>query len=451
MKHFRPSVSAAVLTLLFANSMSVSGGTQEGRAARKWVASWTTAMGGTYTPTEGFGDSLFYNLYVHPESDLGLPNARAADQTFRMIVKPDLWGDTIRVRFSNVFGDREMRLSAVGVGLQETAAQLVPGTNIAITFGGSPSVVIPKGDQVFSDPIHLHFVTEDTKRWLRGRNLAVSFAISGKSALLSAHSTSVYSYFSRPNSGNLVHEDDDDKFPFVATYFFLVSAVDVLADADTNVICAFGDSITDGGTTVNGYDGWSDVLSRRLHKIYGDKVSVVNMAIAGNTIVANLGHSPPAIARLDRDVLQISGLTSVIWLEGINDLVSGRATLAQITISIRQVVSRLRDKGIMVTGATLTSNLAPALSDRTMKSRRQLYYDPKVNGPRVNDSRQELNRFILGSGVFDSVADMSSATESIHTGALNEGMQIGDYLHPNRAGHEAMTRAIEITSLMSNK
>ena len=101
--------------------------------------------------------------------------------------------------------------------------------------------------------------------------------------------------------------------------------MDVQADPDTVVICAFGDSITDGThTTLNINDRWMNVLSRKLHNAYGNKVSIVNEAIGGNRVVnptpPNAASGPAAVDRLDRDVLGLSGLTDVIWLEGINDL-----------------------------------------------------------------------------------------------------------------------------------
>ena len=46
---------------------------------------------------------------------------------------------------------------------------------------------------------------------------------------------------------------------------------------DTSAIVAFGDSITDGtASTLNGDDRWPDVLSRRLHAAYGDRLSIVD-------------------------------------------------------------------------------------------------------------------------------------------------------------------------------
>ena len=77
------------------------------------------------------------------------------------------------------------------------------------------------------------------------------------------------------------------------------------------------------------------MLSRRLHNAYGNKVSVVNEAIGGNRVippvVANATAGPAAVDRLDRDVLGLSGLTHVIWLEGINDLGAGYGQAASAT------------------------------------------------------------------------------------------------------------------------
>ena len=51
----------------------------------------------------------------------------------------------------------------------------------------------------------------------------------------------------------------------------------MMADPDTRLVVAFGDSLTDGmGASLNGQDRWPDVLSRRLHARFGNKVAVVN-------------------------------------------------------------------------------------------------------------------------------------------------------------------------------
>src|SRR6266699_853736 len=109
----------------------------------------------------------------------------------------------------------------------------------------------------------------------------------------------------------------------------------MMASADSFAVVAFGDSITDGtATTMNGDDRWPDVLSRRLHAAYGTRVSVVNEGIGGNQVLGPTNYTPatpfaggpPAPQRLERDVFGLSGLSAIIWLEGINDFGTGGAT-----------------------------------------------------------------------------------------------------------------------------
>jgi hypothetical protein len=69
------------------------------------------------------------------------------------------------------------------------------------------------------------------------------------------------------------------------------------------------------------------VLARRQHAVYGTKIAVVNAGIGGNQIVGPAEYTPQkpfpggpsAKDRLDRDMLSLSGIAAVVWLEGIND------------------------------------------------------------------------------------------------------------------------------------
>lgn len=94
--------------------------------------------------------------------------------------------------------------------------------------------------------------------------------------------------------------------------------------ADTALVLAFGGSITDGtASTMNGDDRWPDVLSRRLHRAFGNRFAVVNAGIGGNQVAGPAEYSPArpfaggpsAVARLERDELSLSGVSAVIWLE----------------------------------------------------------------------------------------------------------------------------------------
>ena len=438
-----------------ATFLSASSGLAQ-ETGKKWVASWATSPATffVYTPPVAPAPpgppTTFAPANIQP--DLGFPfpdanTAGATEQTFRSIVKPDLWANMMRFRFSNVFGSQPVTFNKVTVGLQEYSGNIVEGTLTPVTFGGKKSVTIPVGQEVFSDGIRLHWVKGPDDPSVQGRNLAVSYSVEGDSGPMTYHSSAfTTSYITAPGSGDHTADLDVFAFEFTTTSFFFLDAVDVLAPADTVVVCAFGDSITDGThSTLNINDRWMNTLSRRLHNAYGNKVSIVNEAISGNRVVnpvvANSAAGPAAVDRLDRDVLGLSGLTDVIWLEGINDIGAGHTTDA-IIAGYQDVVGRLHAKGVKVFGATLTSALGIS------------GVDMGDNGPGHDASRKVLNAFIRNSGgLFDGVEDFDAATLDPATGNMlaeflpnSTFTQLPwDYLHPNHAGYISMGEIVDIT------
>ena len=266
-------------------------------------------------------------------------------------MRPDLWGTRWRVRLSNTFGTKPVVFDGVYVGVQASGGTLVAGTNRRVMFGGQASVTIPAGASMFSDAVALN---APAGPGLDGRKLAVSFHVAGDSGPMTWHAKSLQtSYLTRPGAGAHGAEESDSAFPFTTTSWYFLDAVDVMAPAGTRVICAFGDSITDGtASTINGDDRWPDVFSRRMHAAYGNRVSVVNAGIGGNRIISPdvytpaqpFAGGPSALQRLDRDLLSISGLSGVVFLEGINDLSANSPTDA-IIAGMRDLVPGSAPKG----------------------------------------------------------------------------------------------------------
>ncbi len=438
----------------FLFALAVFAGGPAALAEQHWVATWATAPATSFVyvppvaPAPPGPPTTFAPANIQPDLAFPFPTAStlgATEQTFRSIVKPDLWGKRMRFRFSNVFGSQSVTFDEVTVALQEYSANVVPGTLTRVTFNGEASVTIPAGQEVFSDGIELRWARDDDSAGVQGRNLAVSYSVQGNSGPMSFHSgANTTSYITAPGSGNHTEDLDVFAFEFTTTSWFFLDAVDVMAPEDTVVVCAFGDSITDGThTTLNINDRWMNTLSRRLHNAYGRKVSIVNEAIGGNRVVnpvnPNATSGPAAVDRLDRDVLGLSGLTHVIWLEGINDLGAGHTTDA-IIAGYQNIVSRLHARGIKVFAGTMTSALGISGVDRG------------DNGPGHDASRKVLNNFIRTSGLFDGVEDFDAATLDPNTGNMraeflpnSQFTQLPwDYLHPNHAGYNAMGMAVDI-------
>jgi hypothetical protein len=101
---------ALVALTLIGTSLPSSGDERTKPQQKKWAATWTTSpqdvFAGSSTP------ALVSFAFPNPTTE------GANNQTLRMIVKPDLWGNTIRLRFSNTWGTQPVTLGRVSVGLQ---------------------------------------------------------------------------------------------------------------------------------------------------------------------------------------------------------------------------------------------------------------------------------------------------------------------------------------------
>jgi lysophospholipase L1-like esterase len=437
MKLFARAAAAAAIALLSAAAHAQT------VAATKWVTSWVGSVQGPYPVG---------NPSAQPDQRFAFPAPAngARNQTFRMIVRPDVWGRQARLRFSNAFGTRPLLLDGVHVALALGGPSLIKGSNSAASFAGKPDIAIAPGASAWSDPIDLNFVRDTEASELVGRKLAVSFHVTGESGPMTWHAKALTtSFVTAPDVGAKGASEDEAEFPYPTASWFFLDAVDMMMPADTRLVVAFGDSITDGtASTMNGDDRWPDVLSRRLHRAFGNKIAVVNAGIGGNQVAGPAEYSaakpfaggPSAAARLERDVLSLSGVSAVIWLEGINDFSrNGNAAVDTVTAGMRDVAARLRAHiaGVRVIGATLTSALNA--TNAAHGSREQ------------DDKRRALNAFIKSSGVFDAVADFDAATLDPSTGEIKAQFVPesttggpGDKLHPNRAGYLAMGEAINL-------
>jgi lysophospholipase L1-like esterase len=413
-----------------------------------WVTVWTGSAQGPY-PTG--------NASAQPNLSFAFPTpaSGARDQNFRLIVHPDLLGRSARLRFSNAFGTAPVTFENVHVGEQAIAGTIVHGTNAPVAFGGKASVTVPPGQSVWSDAVNLRFVHDPADPALAGRKLAVSFHVAGQSGPMTWHAKGLTtSYLSQQGAPAAATADEaETAYPFSTASWYFLDAVDVDAAPGTKLVVALGDSITDGtDSTLNGDDRWPDDLSRRLHAAYGTKVVVVNQGIGGNRIVGPTTYTqaqpfsggPSAEQRLERDVLSLSGVSAVIWMEGTNDFgKSGDGvTVEQVEAGVKDVVDRLRGKihGIKVIGATLTPNLTST--------------NPDHGSPEEDAKVRAYNDFVRSTKLFDGVADFNKVTVDTATGQMKPEFipdstigGPGDKLHPNRAGYAAMAATIDLKPL----
>ena len=412
-------------------------------ADRGWVAAWTASAQGPYPVG---------NATAQPELKFALPTPErgANDQSFRLILRPDVWGREARIRLTNAFGTKPVTFDDVGVALQTSGAVLVPRSGRPITFTGKSSVTLAPGQSLVSDPVTLPFVKDRDDPMLANRKLALSLHVAGESGPMTWHAEAMTtSYLSRPGGGSHGREEGDVNFPFSTTSWFFVDEVDMLTPGAQTIV-AFGDSITDGtASTLNGDDRWPDVFARRLHAALGSRFSVVNAGIGGNMVVGPANYAanpfaggPAATDRLERDVLSLPNVTKIIWLEGINDFGNAGVDPEKVEDGVKAIVQKLRERlpGVKIYMATLTSALNSNNGGYGAKA--------------IDEKRRAYNQFIRTAGIFDGVIDFDGATTDPATGEMKAEFRPnstiggpGDRLHPDRAGYAAMGNAISFPAL----
>ena len=412
-----------------------------------WAAAWSASAQGPYPHGRETAQPDLSTLF--PEPEFG-----ARDQSFRMIVRPNIWGTQARIRLTNAHGSQPITFRDIYVGMQALSSAVLPGTNRPVTFGNANHITIEPGAWAVSDPVDLDFMTNPNDPLLIGKSLAVSFHVTGDTGPMTYHAKSLQtSYLSERGSAPVSQSEDETAFPYATTSWFFLDALDMNMRVPTQVIVAFGDSISDGsGATINGFDRWPDVVARRLYTKFGNTVSLVNQGIGGNQVIGPPDDTPPAdrlggisaLSRLERDIVSMTGVSTIIWLEGINDFGFTDVSAEEVIKGIQQGVASLRKAipGVRIIGATLTTALNATTGGHGKES--------------VDNRRRIFNEFVRTTDIYDNIIDFDAATYDETTGELKPEMVPnsciggpGDKLHPNRIGYQAMAAAVDIDMLVN--
>lgn len=405
-------------------------------AAGHWVTTWAASAQGAYP----LGAAI-----AQPDlrSAFPVPQAGAVNQAMRLVVRPARLSPKMRLRFSNVFGDRPLHLQTIHLALHLGGGALVPAS--LASSSAALNLSVPAGQSRWTDAIDLPWVTRLPADLCAMVELAVSWSVAGVSGPMTWHAKAMAtSYLSAPGEPDACLDVAAMRLPHTSTSWYFLDAMDGWLADDAHCLVAFGDSLTDGtATTLNGHDRWPDVLRRLLAVGGRDDILVVNAGIGGNQVAgprradpASWRGGPAAIDRLERDVLGLSGVQTVVWLEGINDFSdNGQSTADQVLAACQIGVARLRAAGIRVVGATVPSALGS-----TREGHGGLWQD---------EQRRLFNTALRKSKLFDTLVDLDAVMTDPANGALREPFNgdssfgaIGDGVHPNRAGHAAMAQTV---------
>ncbi len=396
-----------------------------------WIGAWGAAPYGPY-PLGPLSEFTAADVAL-PLPSL-LPNDHASEQTFRMIVHPTIGGATVRVRLSNLMGDRPVTFSPVRIArsLLVTGPALVPGSDTPVLFGGAPAVTVAPGAEAVSDPVGFGYDL--------GQDLAVSFHVNGETGPITWHAIAFsLNYLGLPMSGDSTGDVTGLGTPQPTIGWFFLSGVDVLRADSPGTIVAIGDSITDGAYIVpESNTRWTDDFARRLSGA-GIAMGVLNEGINSNTVTAagtpqgKEYQGPPAVQRFARDVLGRPGVRSVVILEGTNDLSAG-IKAEDVHAGILSMVERAHQAGLCVVVGTIM---------------------PRSNTPiaawsAANEvERRKLNTLLRADSGFDGLAEFAQTMASpLDPESPNPAYYFADQLHPNSLGTQVMADAVPMQALV---
>ena len=371
----------------------------------QYVATWTTAI-----------------QKVEPHNLAPAPYL--SGNSLRQIVEVSFGTEVVALKLSNEFNTEETEI--LGVELAEASSQgatseIKEHTSTPLTFSGKRGVTMKPGEVIVSDPVPF----KATPRM----NVAITIHF-GK-----ASQKDVTGHPGSRTSSYIAKGDTQDFKDAVETahWYYINSLLAVKRSGKFGSIAAIGNSITDGrGTTTNGQNRWTDVLSKRLLQNKKTKnLSVLNLGLGGNCVLRG-GLGPTANSRYERDVLKQEGVKYAIVFEGVNDLGGsrdGEATAKQLIESFQRMIRLAHEKGIKIYGGTI------------MPFKGNSYYNESRE-----KGRQMVNEWIRTSGEYDGVIDFDAAMrDPEQPDRLNPAFLFeNDWLHPNASGYQTMGDAIDL-------
>jgi lysophospholipase L1-like esterase len=373
------------------------------------------------------------------------------EQTFRIQVAPTRGGSVARFRLSNRFGHGPVTFGAATVGRQDPVASgpvIEDGSLRTLTFAGSGSVTIPKGEEVLSDPVRIRFDAFQV--------LLVSVHVVGSPGPPTQHAIAEQTTWqSPPLSGDHTSDDGSRGFlalplpgvtPSLPENIPYLTGMDVRAPRRVASVVTFGDSITDGTqasfvpflltpTNVDRFQSYPEHLARRFLR-RGLPFAVANAGLSGNMLLKDAFvpvFGPAGLSRLGVDALARAGATPVILLEGINDIGQGFASRDDLVAGYRAAVSAAHARGLRILLGTLTpqnGTLQPGY------------------GAMGEPTRVAVNQWIRHQQVADGVIDFDRAVrDPDDPSRIRPAYDGGDHLHFSPAGYQAMAAAVPLSLL----
>ncbi|MCQ2462151.1 MAG: Ig-like domain-containing protein [Clostridia bacterium] len=345
-KMFRSvAVTVLILAVMAVTVIFSSAGTDG-----KWIAAWGTGI----TETNIF-DIMYFGtsnpiLKIFKNTQVTL----AKDVTFRTVITPSASGSKLRLKLSNIYGTKDMKISRLTIAKSLGGSQ-IDKNSIKQLLKGTEKLVIPAGKEIYTEEIDMNVNAMEP--------IAVSMYIKEDNELCNIGMSGGQTYFSlgenSTKNADMITDIEIADIDLALSYgrFSLVpvlSAVDVYnTEEDAYSVVVIGDS-----TVANDFPYY---LAKQINDKGYTNVGVVGKGIMGNCLLTDgeetkmFGNS--LINRFDVDALQQAGVKYVICKIGANDIINPmtyenqangvkQPTYTQLKAGLQEIQTRCEEAGI---------------------------------------------------------------------------------------------------------
>ncbi|MBD5632780.1 MAG: lipase [Clostridia bacterium] len=354
------------------------------------------------------------------------PETYAKDITLRYPVTCAFGGNAIRLHFSNFCGTEAITLSKVSVAQAVSDREINLKDAALVTFGGSESVTIAAGQEIFSDEIPFR-VKPQSK---------ISVSVYLKDYTLMRSAVVITGPLSRGffSVGDCVFSSVLPlKFTRTTQTFYFLTGIDLLTDDNNRSVILYGDSIT--------AQSWADYLAIKCMSDPYNRTAVIRRAASGTRVLREYdcityeSYGLKGENRFTREISTVSGADTVIIQQGINDIIhpvgtdinpfrpmSDLPTLDELENGIIYYVEEAKRKGLKV----LLGTLLPIYGWRTY-------------APFREEMKNGFNAWLKSYKGADGCIDFDKALRSEENPcAFKDGFDSGDHLHPSEEAYKKM-------------
>lgn len=351
-------------------------------------------------------------------------------------------GTAVRFTFDNYCGTEAVTISQAAVAVSaaditekiDLTCPIIADTVQTITFSGAASVTIKPGAQVISDAVPFPVSA--------GSTLTVSIYFADYTQMQSAV------LITGPLSKGYFSLGDTTRetvLPLLSSkttnWFYFLSNIDILTDADHHALICYGDSIT--------AQAWPDFLTLRLKELGLSRTSVIRRAASGTRILRQydcITYDSYGLKGTNRFHHEIptAGADTIIIQQGINDIIHPVGT----DINPFRPMSDLPTAAELINGLKWYIEQAKKIHCTVYLGTLLPIYGWRTYAPFREVLRNEVNEWIRTNTDADGCIDFDAALrDEAVPAAFREGYDSGDHLHPSSTAYQKMAECVPMELL----